>query len=275
MWLLETFGSSYLRARQVVDVAGGRGLLAYSLWHLDGIKSTLIDPRAPTAAVEADHWAYCRTAIESGRETRGFFWREKAYARSPDAAPSILCCKFEATLFSRSVGAQGSDSTDSEIPQKQESAQCTDVVSEQQVKEEDAASKMRCARAAAMALLQAPTRPVLLGLHACAATEAIVDCALSAGLPFAVVPCCGECSNAVLCTTWFPVLKELLARHIMAMIVCTAAPCGESGGYGAFVQRLIKKAPTGVLKSATLRARAAGDFNGYDTVIWHTGQVDC
>ena len=35
-------------------------------------------------------------------------------------------------------------------------------------------------------------RPVLLGMHACCATESIIVAALDAGLPCAVVPCCGE-----------------------------------------------------------------------------------
>jgi hypothetical protein len=61
----------------------------------------------------------------------------------------------------------------------------------------------------------------------------------------------------------------------MVVVACTAAPCGENGGYDAFVQRLVAKAPAGMLKSSSLRARAAGDFSGYDTVIWHKGQVDC
>jgi hypothetical protein len=204
MWLLETFGSSWLRARQVVDVAGGRGLLAYSLLRLDGIKTTLIDPRAPTAAVEVDEWAYCKTAVQGGRETRGVFGRGTFDALSSDAVPRSIRCKFEATLLSTFVGAGGSDATvlapepESELLQELDSTRYekpTDVVGEQQVKEEAAVSKMHGGCTPAIALLESPTRPVLLGLHACAATETIVDCALSAGLPFAVVPCCGKCSS--------------------------------------------------------------------------------
>jgi hypothetical protein len=58
------------------------------------------------------------------------------------------------------------------------------------------------------------------------------------------------------------------------MTSCDAAPRGESGGYEAFVQRLLAKAPVGTLQSASLGARAAGDFGEYDTVIWHVGQAD-
>ena len=32
LWLLETFGCSWLKARDAVDVGGGRGLLAYILF---------------------------------------------------------------------------------------------------------------------------------------------------------------------------------------------------------------------------------------------------
>jgi len=52
--------------------------------------------------------------------------------------------------------------------------------------------------------------------------------------------------------------------------VAFAAPRGEAGGYDAFVQRLLSKAPQGVLQIATLGARSAGEFGAYDSVIWHT-----
>ena len=61
----------------------------------------------------------------------------------------------------------------------------------------------------------------------------------------------------------------------MIPAACTAAPREECGGYDAFVRRLLAKAPAGVLNSSSLRGRAAGDFGGYDTVIWHKGEANC
>jgi hypothetical protein len=45
-WLLDTFGSDYLRSGSgVLDVAGGKGDLAFQLWNLNNILATLVEPR--------------------------------------------------------------------------------------------------------------------------------------------------------------------------------------------------------------------------------------
>ena len=52
--------------------------------------------------------------------------------------------------------------------------------------------KERCEEEARARSYLSSRRPVLLGMHACCATESIIVAALDAGLPCAVVPCCGE-----------------------------------------------------------------------------------
>ena len=86
-----------------------------------------------------------------------------------------------------------------------------------------------------------PSGPVLLGVHACEATEAIVDAALATGLPFAVVPCCAPPANAEL------------------------GRAAET--YADFVDRLVAKGE-GKFRRADLTTRAAGDFGAFASVIF-------
>ena len=45
-WLLDTFGREVLRAGGgVLDVAGGKGALAFELANLNGVPATVLDPR--------------------------------------------------------------------------------------------------------------------------------------------------------------------------------------------------------------------------------------
>ena len=88
-----------------------------------------------------------------------------------------------------------------------------------------------------------PSGPVLLGVHACEATEAIVDAALATGLPFAVVPCCAPPANAEL------------------------GRAAET--YADFVDRLVAKGE-GEFRRADLTTRAAGDFGAFASVIFRT-----
>ena len=45
-WLLDTFGRALLAAGAgVLDVAGGKGALAFELANLNGLRATVLDPR--------------------------------------------------------------------------------------------------------------------------------------------------------------------------------------------------------------------------------------
>ena len=220
----------------VVDVAGGRGLLAFTLQHLDGIPGCLMDPRAPMTAADADEgcWSHCRAAVRKGRLSRGVFGTAAAVASTPvveGASPLCMRCEFEAAMCVRvdqegpgqaalgvdhGVAAAATAASDfreqrfeamltgpapepepehqpQPQPQPQPEAE-SELVGADSGEEPQTDDEVECstrARAAAAAHLRSAVRPVLLGMHACAATEAIVDGGLAGGLPFAVVPCCG------------------------------------------------------------------------------------
>ena len=201
-FLVDTFGVETLRGGAgVLDVAGGAGTLSYELLHLNGVASTIADPRRP--------------CFKRGRKVVSHRRRQSALGEA--VAPSLR--RYD-TPLARPVG-------DGELPDWAEvwfgpwlwdgTAAPTEAGGSGLVGEatavrpaelfaKDAREVDRWDRTRGGVGVESGAQPtplgqaevaqrlaecsVVIGLHPDGATDAIVDFALAHGKPFALLPCC-------------------------------------------------------------------------------------
>jgi hypothetical protein len=210
-WLLAHYGRERLsRGSGVVDVAGGRGALAFELCARRGIPCTVLDPRLADGVTgrryTRAHQRWVRAEVAAGRTPR---------------LPALCAALLEPALWQEE---QEQEEQEQEQQQEQQEGGGTSdaagsvAATMASAHHPDDASSSAAA-AAASALLGPPPRrrrhavhaapppalggpqrrqlrqllrsaSLLVGIHPDQATESIVDCALALRKPWAVVPCC-------------------------------------------------------------------------------------
>ena len=205
-WLLDTFGGPSAEALRgaVLDVAGGRGDLAFELRNLNGVEAVVVDPRPgncrPLHRKFAHGWFHRNLArrpwvtvarperSRSPRRVRAFFtpelWGESGPSRRAMLrAARQLDAKGEASLPRDAVSAArraGAQAARGAAPGASGGAECGDAA--EMTRELDAAeAEFETALSKAS---------LVVGLHPDEATDFILELARERGLPFALVPCC-------------------------------------------------------------------------------------
>jgi hypothetical protein len=161
-WLITTFGQQNLR-KGVIDIAGGKGTVSYSLSLRYGINCTLIEPRE----VVLDSMARKRMVKICEQRASGadcYVRPDIKYSPAPD----------DKVMLDHVVNA----AYRSELPFRHIKSEFWYPFPENSVLH----------TAEVMKLLTDAT--VIVGMHPDQATESIIDAAIALGLSFAVLPCC-------------------------------------------------------------------------------------
>jgi len=173
-FLLDTFGVEMLRKGSVVDVAGGRGDTSWELALKWNIQCCIIDPLGLRLSQHRQKIVLCRSC-GAGTDT----------STSGAVASNLIVSDFDSVPIDNGTAMI-------ETVQRGEG----DGESNQAV---DMVALERCLGITQQCRLFVPADAcddlikncsLLAGLHADEATELIVDAALEAGKPFAIVPCC-------------------------------------------------------------------------------------
>lgn len=152
-WLCGLFGEESLRQTGVVDVAGGRGELAFELGVKRRIPCVVIDPRCPSEASTIGRWENFKLSKPHRSWLEGTIAGLGGY---PECQAYVANCP---------VRQSGSMVT----------KECTDPTSKQYTWWRDEVIR---------------SCKVVVGLHPDQATGGVLDLALAFGRGFAVVPCC-------------------------------------------------------------------------------------
>lgn len=156
VWLLERFGVDVLRrGAGVLDVAGGAGELSFLLVNLSGVRSTVVDPR-PLSLEDFARRYY------AGWLHRG----EPSGQKQPALAPGHAPCFFDNALWRSALYGDG------EGPNAIVDGEGASLPTWEEVR-----SLLRNCSA-------------VVGMHVDAAAGAMIDYALAAHKPFAIVACC-------------------------------------------------------------------------------------
>lgn len=160
-WLCSVYGLETLRSRGVVEVAGGKGELAFELSVKRGVPCTVVDPRCPGNG----------SGMEATLDARPARWKGWRLGRLQ-----------RAWLEANVPGISGFDACQAYIETCQ-LFQCKAAVTAECATESEGAT-----RSFWEAIVG--NGAVVVGLHPDQATGGVVELALAFGLPFAVVPCC-------------------------------------------------------------------------------------
>ena len=224
-WLVQRFGADTLRGGAgVLDVAGGKGKVSYDLAMRRGIPCTVVDPRAVqlsahtsrlvlAQAANSNSESDCGRGHSSGGRRRGdegdtsgedssggggggeggcgagrsTGWFHPSVAKDANVSASLLAAASR-LLWRRGLRQRrmlfGADFCNG--PQQDGGGTPGEAAAKTAMTMTAAAAA--AAAAATPALWRAAS--VVIGMHPDEATEPIVDEALAAGKPFAVVPCC-------------------------------------------------------------------------------------
>ncbi|KAF9961735.1 kinetochore-associated Ndc80 complex subunit ndc80 [Mortierella alpina] len=181
-WLINTFTREFLTAGAgVLDVAGGRGDLSWELQTRQGIRSTVIEPRA-------------------GKGMRKWQrkWLEKFKAsnsQSSRCSESDASDKAVTTVTMNEGRVKREDAEDQEPDEGKDLAGLANSIPTAMAYPLQATEPDRIEAMMDDDFLRVRERlvseaSILIGLHPDQATEPIVRAALKAGKPFAVIPCC-------------------------------------------------------------------------------------
>ncbi|KAF9289014.1 hypothetical protein BGZ68_010169 [Mortierella alpina] len=184
-WLISTFTREFLSTGAgVLDVAGGRGDLSWELQTRQGIRSTVIEPRAGKGMRK---WQ--RKWLEKFRASNS----QPSEISEWDAGDKSMATT-EMTERS-SVGSKKEDASDPEPDEGTALAGLADFIPTILTYPLQATEPERIEAMMDDDFLLKHERlvseaSILIGLHPDQATEPIVRAALKAGKPFAVIPCC-------------------------------------------------------------------------------------
>jgi hypothetical protein len=192
-FLVETFGAELLRSGTVVDVAGGRGDTSWELALQWNIKCCIIDPQGLRLSKNRQKIVLCRSCAV-GSVTGGKY-QDSLGADAASAAVS------SASVFGSAVAGAGSvltvNNADYVVDLEEEDEQGGGAaVADRKVSMLELERCLGITQQQRLFVPQDACQEVvrdcslLAGLHADEATELIVDAALEAGKPFAIVPCC-------------------------------------------------------------------------------------
>ena len=175
-WLVDTFGLDFLRSGSgVLDVAGGAGGVAFELAFRRAIPCVVVDPR-PMKLTSKQHRAMANRAARLAHgvtDERDARTGEAVTAPAGDEPPHERACPPATPLVPSSFreAAAAFGLSEGMLPRQL----CCEF-------------DLDFPRGAHAELWR--TSSVIVGMHPDQATEPVVDAALAAGKPFAVVPCC-------------------------------------------------------------------------------------
>mmetsp|Transcript_856 Transcript_856/g.935 ORF Transcript_856/g.935 Transcript_856/m.935 type:complete len:435 (+) Transcript_856:80-1384(+) len=168
-WLQDQYGIELLNSGSgILDVAGGKGELAFKLLNYAGIKTTIVDPRPYNTLrmlkyLSKDHVLRLRqkalSELKQGKNNEV----KSVSVRVP--LPGHIRCWFSFNTNSETVNFE--KSTDYAAESLSSTTQELDRLTE-----------------------HIKSCSMICGFHPDQATEPIVDCALALKKPFAIVPCC-------------------------------------------------------------------------------------
>ena len=174
-WLLEFIGIDTIRSGCVLDVAGGKGELAWELLNLNRVESVVLDPRPLDLKQVERKWRH------------GFFWRNPIFHRflhctfdssvEPQTPQHLRLLLTEALLSGESDAFEESKRRAAELSWTRKGLVHTALQEESETTEG--------------AFLEALRRcSAVVALHPDQAAELSIRLALQLQMPFAVVPCC-------------------------------------------------------------------------------------
>ena len=170
-WLLTNFRESMVgQGKLVIDVAGGRGDVS-SLLHQRGVHAVVVDPRRV-------HRKSGEPVIPSSLQLTEPFTREWALVGSMGAPASGAGIESGSTVLGSVGKAAVAAAAAAAAAETRASASKTKTTLSQTQKPTEAAARL------------ISNATLLVGMHPDQPTEAIIDVALTRGLPFALVPCC-------------------------------------------------------------------------------------
>jgi len=223
-WLLETFGLEQLMAGSgILDVGGGKGELSFELLNLNGVPSTVVDPRPLDLSRFARRlcWGfYHRNAAFAVSNTRGFGEPAQApmhlrvfFNADEHLSSEVLGCADQESVTSVGIAALANANTF----QSERQRALTMLWTEKGLHEGEAGEADDCGEGEANATSHNSTDSgveggcglvvrevdgfdeatkivrdcsIVLGMHPDQAAGSAVQYAIRAGKPFAVVPCC-------------------------------------------------------------------------------------
>ena len=198
-WLVDKFTLQALSAGEgVCDVAGGRGDLAFELFNVRAIKTTLIDPREPKLRPVQ------RRRLRQPRLKGASAAAEEGYGIGDLEAPHATGAKADAGVHSVAAASPHSPShshshSHSHSPAAAPPSSGNAAVATRSARNPyDKEAHVMCPHIQAEFGTELVNQrraffervSLFVGLHPDQATEPIVDMALALGKPFAVVPCC-------------------------------------------------------------------------------------
>ena len=222
-WLLQTFGHDHLLSssssssttscRSVLDIAGGKGTLAFELENLSGIRTCVIDPRPLTLRRAYRKWK----SRKYDKAANNPVLNECLTHYNPQVPPNYpahlrvffntnLIEKVEEYLHHQQKLLSTTTSDKEHYCYQQWWQQCRDcalqqawtrkglergeAIEEESIDDAWLANVPQDVQDATKALSILCNCSAVVGMHPDQATEAAVDFALALNKPFAVVPCC-------------------------------------------------------------------------------------
>lgn len=206
-FLMDTFGLEKLRSGGgVLDVAGGAGSLSFELLNLNDVPCVIVDPRRPCFRRASQVVTHRRRQWAASTDCSMLLRNDN---RQTDLGAALKVPSWVEGWFGQQLWTkQLVDSSKSEATPEPEKQQLPQTVEDsQQTSESVVASNPQEARTDSGCVEGegelVATRvdegnivsvlahsSVVVGLHPDSATDAIVDFALQANKPFAIVPCC-------------------------------------------------------------------------------------
>lgn len=215
-WLLDMFGQERLcEGSGVIDVAGGKGELAFELQNLNGVPSCVLDPRVVTVVEYASKLSaglYNRNPVFRGYIDDAVYKNAIAKPATPHHIKMFLTQNTVDWVLGKVDGEPANDKSffqeamrgatgkvlvgETSKVQVYERGTSKDrmAILDEATAEVDGLCPAVPISDHAHALHVLKDASVIIGLHPDGAAEPMIDWALQAGKPFACVPCC-TCSK--------------------------------------------------------------------------------